>query len=35
MLQKAIKWQGYSFYQFWFISEKPTEGEGNITPIQD
>ena len=33
MLLDAAKCQGYSFYGFWVIKEKPT-GEGKITPTQ-
>ena len=33
MLLNAAKFQGYSFYRFWVIKEKPTGGEeGKITP---
>ena len=27
MLLNAAKWQGHSFYRFWVIQGKPTEGE--------
>ena len=34
MLLNAAKCQGYNFYRFWFIKEKPTGGGGGgkITP---
>ena len=32
MLLNAAKCQGYNFYRFWFIKEKPTGGGGKITP---
>ena len=28
MLLNAAKCQGYNFYRFWFIKEKPTGGGG-------
>ena len=33
ILLKAAKFQGYSFYCFWVIKGKPTEGAGKVTPI--
>ena len=32
MLLEALKQQGYSFYRFGVIKEKPTLGWGKITP---
>ena len=34
MLLNAAKLQGYSFYRFWVIKGKPTEGAGGkINPV--
>ena len=32
MLLNAAKFQGYSFYRFWVIKEKPTGGGDKTTP---